>query len=123
QVQVKLPIGTALNKTNETMKQIEQAILANPNVATAFSASGTTLNLRGATGALTPHLGSVTVKLKEDRKQSTFQVVNNLRRQLSRLPGVRAFPNQTDLITMIMTGGPTNLEMDIIGPDITTLSN
>jgi HAE1 family hydrophobic/amphiphilic exporter-1 len=122
-VTVKMPVGTALATTNRTMQQVEQIILSNPNVATAFSAAGTTLSLRGTTTALTPYQGSVTVKLKDDRKQSTLEVMNDLRRQLARLPGARSMPNQFDLVSMLMTGGPQNLEIDIFGDDLTTLSN
>src|SRR5439155_18584388 len=84
-VQVKMPVGTSLARTNEVMQQIEQTLSRNPNVATAFSAAGTTLTLRGATTNLTPNQGSVTVKLKDNRKQSTLDVITGLRRQFSQI--------------------------------------
>src|SRR5207302_1182986 len=121
-VMVKMPVGTALSKTNQVMQQVEQILTHNPNVKTAFAAAGTTLSLRGSTTALTPYQGSVTVKLKDRRKASTLDVMNDLRRQLARLPGARAFPNQFDLVSMLMTGGPQNLEVDIFGDDISTLA-
>ncbi len=122
-VLVKMPVGTALAKTNEVMQQVEHIITSNPNVQTAFAAAGTTLSLRGSTTALTPYQGSVTVKLKDNRKQSTLDVMNDLRRQLSRLAGARPLVNQFDIVTMIMTGGLQNVEVDIYGDDLTTLSN
>ena len=122
-VTVKMPVGTSLSTTNRTMQQVEQIILANPNVQTAFSASGTTLSLRGTTTSLTPYQGSVTVKLKDDRRQSTLQVMNDLRKQLARLPGARSMPNQFDIVSMLMTGGPQNVEIDIFGSDLGTLSS
>ncbi len=122
-VTVKMPVGTSLATTNRTMQQVEQIILANPNVQTAFSASGTTLSLRGTTTSLTPYQGSVTVKLKDDRRQSTLQVMNDLRKQLARLPGARSMPNQFDIVSMLMTGGPQNVEIDIFGSDLGTLSS
>ena len=70
-VTVKMPVGTSLEKTNLTVQQVEQILLQNPNVNTVFSAAGTTLSLRGSTTTLTPHQGSATVKLKENRKQTT----------------------------------------------------
>jgi len=118
---VKMPVGTALSKTDEVMRQVERTLTANPNVATAFSAAGTTLNLRGTTTSLTPYQGSVTVKLKEDRKASTLQVMNELRRELARIPGARVLVNQFDLVTMLMTGGLQNVEVDIYGNDLSTL--
>lgn len=122
-VTVKMPVGTALSTTNAVMHQVEDTINHNPNVQTAFSAAGTTLSLRGTTTALYPYMGSVTVKLKDQRKQSTAEVINDLRKQFARLPGVRALPNQTDIVTMIMTGGNQNVEVDIFGSDLKTLSS
>src|SRR5438128_3862810 len=43
-VTIKMPVGTALSKTNQVMKQVEQILTSNPNVETAFSAAGTTLS-------------------------------------------------------------------------------
>ncbi len=121
-VTVKMPVGTALEKTNRVMQQVEQILTRNPNVQTAFAAAGTTLSLRGTTTSLTPHQGSVTVKLKDGPRQSTLEVMNDLRKQFGRLPGARALVNQFDLVTMIMTGGNQNVEVDIYGDDIASLS-
>ena len=122
-ITVKMPPGTSLEKTNGVVKQVEQMLKSNPNVNTAFSAAGTTLNLRGATTAMIPFQGSFQVKLKEDRKLSTLEVMSDLRKDFSKLPGTRVLVNQVDLVTMIMTGGPQNVEVDIFGSDLTTLSN
>lgn len=122
-INVKMPIGTSLEKTNQTILQMEQILLADPNVQTAFSAAGTTLSLRGTTTAAIPNQGSFTVKLKEDRKKTTLEVIGDLRKKFGGIAGLRALPNQTDLVSFIMTGGPQNLEVDIVGEDLTTLSN
>lgn len=122
-VQVKMPVGTSLARTNQVMQQIEQTLSRNPNVSTAFSAAGSTLSLRGTSTNLTPSQGSVTVKLKDNRKQSTLDVISGLRRQFAQIPGARIFINQTDLVSMIMTGGNQNVEVDIFGDDLGTLSS
>lgn len=122
-ITVKAPVGTALSRTNEIMHEIEGILSHNPNVGTAFAAAGTTLTLRGSTTSLTPYQGSVTVKLKEDRKKSTAEVMNDLRKQLSRVAGARILANQSDLVSMIMTGGPQNVEVDLFGDDLGTLSS
>ncbi|MBV9470949.1 MAG: efflux RND transporter permease subunit, partial [Abitibacteriaceae bacterium] len=121
-ITVKMPIGTALDKTNATIQKVEQIVQQNPNVETAFAASGTTLSLRGTTTSLNPNQGSVQVKLKDQRKDSTMQVMTDLRKQISRLPGVRPLVNQIDLVTQIMTGGNQNVEVDIFGQDLGQLS-
>lgn len=119
---IKMPVGTALEKTDVAVRQVEKIVTDDPNVLTAFAVSGTTLSLRGATTALTPYQGSVTVKLKEHRKSTTLEVMNALRKKLAGVAGARALVNQFDLVTMIMTGGPQNVEIDIFGDDLSTLS-
>ncbi|MGI6295857.1 MAG: efflux RND transporter permease subunit [Armatimonadota bacterium] len=117
-VSVKLPVGTALSNTNEAISKIEKIVLSNPNVMTVFSSAGTG---RGQFSR-TPYQGSLTVKLKEKRDQSTQEVMNDLRRQLMSLPGVNARPMQRDIVSQMMTGGGTNIEIDIFGDDLTELS-
>lgn len=48
--------------------------------------------------------------------------MNDLRRQLMSLPGVNARPMQRDIVSQMMTGGGTNIEIDIFGDDLTELS-
>ena len=122
QMFIKLPIGTSYAKTDRIMRQVEAMMLQNPNVATVFSASGTNLSLRGASTTLTPNQGAAIVKLKDDRKQKTADVVNDLRKKLSQIPGAKPRLVQFDLVTQILTGGNQNVEVDIIGEDLDTLS-
>ena len=119
---VKMPVGTALEKTNETMQQVERIISSHPNIATAFAAAGTVIRTGGSVGALVPFQGSVTAKLRDDSKVSTLQVIQGLRRKLAGLPGVTARLDQTDLVSMLMTGGSQNLQVNIFGNDLSVLS-
>lgn len=121
-ISIKLPVGTSLEKTNATMKQIEKIVCANPAVKTAFAAAGTSLRSSGTTGSLVPFQGSVNIKLKDGKRPPTLAVIRQLRRKLGGLPGVTARIEQTDLVAMIMTGGAQNLELDIFGDNLTTLS-
>jgi HAE1 family hydrophobic/amphiphilic exporter-1 len=123
QIAVKMPIGTSLEQTDKVVRTIEGQLVSDPNVATVFSASGTTLNLRGATAALTPYQGSFMVKLKEDRKLSTQDFIKSMQKKFATLAGARVLPRATDLVTFILTGGPQNVEVDIFGKDLTQLSN
>ncbi|MCX6344797.1 MAG: efflux RND transporter permease subunit [Armatimonadetes bacterium] len=117
-INVKLPIGTALAQTNKTMRQIEGIVQSNPNVRTAFS------NIGGGSrgGSSRPNQGSVTIKLKDNRKQSTQDVMKDMRKSLGRLPGVNARSSQNDIVTQMMTGGNQNVEVDIFGEDLSTLT-
>ncbi|HEY3412537.1 MAG TPA: efflux RND transporter permease subunit [Armatimonadota bacterium] len=121
-VSIKLPIGTALSQTDKVMRQVEGIVLSNPNVQIAFSAAGTTLSNRGNTTALNPNQGSVTVKLKPDRKASTLLVMADIRKQLSRLPGVKPRVDQYDVVSQIMTGGNQSIDVTIFGDDLNTLT-
>jgi len=122
-ITIKLPVGTALEKTNQTVLQVEEIVRAHPDVGTALAAAGTVMRSSGTTGSLVPFQGSVTVKLKPDTKATTPDVMRALRKQLSALPGVSARLEQSDLVAMLMTGGGQNIEVDIFGDDLTTLSS
>jgi HAE1 family hydrophobic/amphiphilic exporter-1 len=122
-INIKMPPGTALAKTDQTMRQVERIVMANPNVDTAFSTAGSNLSMRGASTALIPYQGAVQVKLKDNRRQTTLQVISGLRRQLSGLPGVQPRLTQFDLVTNLMTGGNQNVEIDIFGDDLAILSS
>ena len=122
-VLIKLPVGTALTVTDATMKQVEDTLLKNPNVETVFAVAGSTLSLRGTSTALTGYYGAATVRLKENRKQTTQQVINDVQKKLAKLPGARAIVTPYDLVTQILTGGAQNMEVDIYGDDLAQLSN
>ena len=120
-VSVKMPIGTALSTTDAAMRKIENIVIHNPNVKTVFSSSGTG-STRGTSVSATPYKGSLTVKLKDDAKEPTADVIATLRKQLMALPGVNARPSQQDIVSQMMTGGNTNVEVDIFGDDLSELS-
>ena len=121
-VTIKLPPGTALATTNTVMRKIESIMLANPDVATAYTSIGTG-STRGLIVTQIPFEASATVHLRDNRTHSTQQVISELRRQFSRLPGVRPTLTQYDLVSLLLTGNTQNLEVDIIGTDLTTLSD
>ena len=121
-IRIKLPVGTALEQTDRTMKQIEGIVLSNPNVETAFASAGSNMSTRGFSTSLDANEGSVSVALKTKRSQSTLDVIADLRQQFGRLPGVRPRLTQTDIVARIMTGGNQNVEVDIFGDDLGTLS-
>jgi HAE1 family hydrophobic/amphiphilic exporter-1 len=121
-INVKMPVGTALARTNEAMLAVERLVRGHPDVETTFCAAGTGMGFRGTSSSLTPFRGSVVVKLKENRRRSTLEVIREMRRGLSRLPGVQPRLTQYDLVTNLMTGGNPNIEVDIYGNDLGTLS-
>jgi HAE1 family hydrophobic/amphiphilic exporter-1 len=123
QLNVKMPIGTSYARTDQAIQQMEGILLKNPNVETVFAAAGTNLSIRGASTTLISNQGAALIKLKENRKKNTQDVIGDLRKQLSRVPGAQPRPSQIDLVTQILTGGNQNVEVDIFGEDLSTLSN
>ncbi|MDQ3814970.1 MAG: efflux RND transporter permease subunit, partial [Armatimonadota bacterium] len=119
---VKLPVGTSLEQTNKVMQRIEHILTENPNVQTAFAAAGSNLSIRGTTTTLSANEGSVTVKLKEHRQDSTQEVISKLRKQFGQIPGARVQINQFDLVSQIVSGGNQNVEINILGEDLGTLA-
>ena len=116
-VNVKLPIGTAFARTDVVMKDVEKRLMKNPDVETVFSAAGTSLNQRGSTTAQIGYQGSATVHLKETRKHSTGDVIKAVQKSVGSIPGIRASVTPYDLVTQILTGGATNIEVDVFGQD------
>jgi HAE1 family hydrophobic/amphiphilic exporter-1 len=121
-ISIKMPIGTSLGKTNETIRLIERLVLQNPNVQTVLSSAGANISMGGGGGRLAPYQGGMMVKLKDSRHESTLDVIRDLRKQLSGVPGVRPQLTQSDLVSNLMTGGNQNLEVDIYGEDLATLA-
>jgi len=121
QVRVKMPPGTSLATTDDTMKRIEHVIGSDPNVQTAFAAAGTNLSLRGTSTTSQANVGAVMVKLKDNRKKGTLDVISGLRKKTAGIPGARTSINQTDIVSNIISGGNQNVEVDIFGDDLTTL--
>jgi len=116
-VNLKYPVGTALSKTKATMDQVEKIIMSDPDVATEFTAAGASLSLRGTTTAQIGYQGGSTVTLKDNRKQTTQDNINFMNKKLAKIPGVLAIVQPYDIVTQILTGGGTNMEVDVFGPD------
>lgn len=122
QFNLKMPIGTSLAQTNKIMEQAERIMLENPNIDTVFAATGTNLSVRGAGTVSRPNQGAAIVKMKEHRNQTTQEAINDLRKKLNALPGAQSRLYQFDYVSQILTGGNQNVEVNIMGEDLTELS-
>ena len=123
QVNVKLPPGTPLADTNKLIRQAEQIAVANPNVETVFSSAGSGLNLRGTSAALNGNQGALQIRLKDNRTEPTQKIVQELHKQFAQVPGGRISVSSVDVVSRILSGGDSNVEMDIYGPDLSTLAS
>ena len=122
-VNIKLPSGTALAKTDSVMQQVEKIILSNPNVDTVFSSAGSRSAMGRGGGSAVSSTGGISIHLKEKRKKSTQDVIAELRMQLSGIPGIRPNIRSNDIVSTLMAGGDQSLEIDIFGSDLSTLSS
>ena len=122
-VNVRLPIGTAYSRTDQTIREVERRLLKIPDVEVVFSASGTTLSNRGTARGQSGYNGSATVHLKRNRKKSTSAIIKEVQKSLSDLPGTRINVSPYDLVTQILTGGATNIEVDVFGQDDTLVAD
>jgi HAE1 family hydrophobic/amphiphilic exporter-1 len=121
-VRVRLPIGTALETTYDKMMQVEQVLLADPDVETVFLAAGGNIGFRGAVGNPSSFEGSANVHLKKKRSGSTEEVVKRLQRQLGTIPGIRANANPFDLVANILGGNTQGMQVDVFGQNLTELT-
>ncbi len=120
-VRVKLPIGTALSKTDETMKVVESILLKDPDVETVIAGAGANVGLRGA-GNGVANEGSASIKLKDDRKARTDDVVKRLQRALRKVPGAQSQVSSYDIVANILGGANTGMSVDVYGQDLVELT-
>ncbi len=122
-VNIKYPVGTALTVTNAGVRQAEKILMDDPDVETVFSAAGTNLGIRGATSAQTSYQGSASVRLKDNRRRKTQDVIKDLQRKLASIAGARIIVTPYDLVSQILTGNATNMEVDVFGQNLTALTS
>lgn len=119
-VRVRFPIGQALSVTDEKMKIVEAAIAKDPDVEIVIAGAGANVGLRGS-GQGVGYEGSASVRLKDDRKSRTEDVVKRLQRAISGVPGARAQVSAYDVVAQTLGGGTPGLSVDVFGPDLDTI--
>ena len=73
------PPGTNIEETDRLCKEMEKTILSNPNVRSYSRRTGIRMSFR----AHPANEGDYSIQLKENRKQSTQEVINELRDKIS----------------------------------------
>lgn len=92
-INVKTPLGSSLDYTNERMKLVEATIAKHPKeVASYFSTIGA-----GSKGQV--NQGNVNVRLvsKADRKKSQQALIKELKKEFDSIPGVKAIPSPASI--------------------------
>ena len=108
--------GTSLAQTDQMLTQAEEILRATPDVESYSRRTGARLALAIAE----PHTGDFLVKLKGDRKQTTDEVISDLRHQFGvAVPGLEwEFPGILgDLIGDLMWA-PAPIEIKLFSTDI-----
>lgn len=121
-VNVRLPIGTALETTDGVMRQVEGILKNDPDIDTYIVGSGTNVGLRGAGGGGQPNQGGATVQLRAHHKASTNDVVKRIQRLTSRIPGARININPFDIVANIIGGNNFGVSVDVYGQDLAQLT-
>jgi HAE1 family hydrophobic/amphiphilic exporter-1 len=120
-VNLRLPVGTALPVTDETFSRIEQKLREIPGVQTVFATVGT----GGWGNRPQPNEGQATVRVAtgeaaRGKERATEDVMADARRAIGSIPGGTVNINQFDLVARLLTGGD-NIQLRIYGHDPDTL--
>lgn len=110
--ELRMPIGTPTDKTDEVLRRIEAVCLAQPEIQQVFASAGSFAALDGAAGSDQSHLGQVILEVMpvEEREAKGLRpspaIMQAIRDELGPMPGVKSFRLQG------VAGGPD-------GPPIT----
>lgn len=115
----RLPPGTSLAETNKVVSQIEQVLKKTPEVAAFSRRTGSQLGFF----ATDPNEGDILVRLKDDRKRDSDEIVNDLRSQIEeRFPQAHAeFVKLLEDVINDLAGDPRPVEVKLFGDDLKTL--
>ena len=118
-LRIKLPIGTPLEVTNESVKKIESIVLKDEEVDNIISGAGANVGLRVRDAA--PQEGSASIQLKLKRKSTTAEVQKRLQKALSVIPGTTVQVQPLDVVQNIL-GNNQGFAIDVYGQDMTKLT-
>lgn len=89
----KTSLGSSVDYTADRLKQIEAVLGKNPNIAGYFTAIGL-----GETAQASQGIAFIRLKPREDRESHQTQIVNQVRGELMKIPGVMAFAMNVPIV-------------------------
>ena len=113
------PPGTSLEETDRILQQVEKIIVKHPDVQAYSRRTGTQMGFF----ITEPNTGDYLIQLKKDRKETTDDVINDIRQQIeSTQPALRVDFGQVigDMLGDLMTSVQP-IEIKIFGNDQNTL--
>lgn len=121
-ITARMPVGTALEKTDEVARQIEKSVLKIPEVDTMQTNIGSTGQMMGGSES-SSEVASLAVRLIDmsKRDRSTGEVMESIRNKIN-IPGVELDIESQDMLSGGMAGGkPVNIR--IVGNNLDTLED
>jgi multidrug efflux pump subunit AcrB len=117
----KLPPGTSLAETNKVVSQVEDILRATPEVAAYSRRTGSQLGFF----ATDPNEGDILVRLKENRKRDSEEVIDDVRGQIEgSLPAIHVeFVELLQDIIDDLAGSPRPVEIKLFGNDLNILQH
>jgi hydrophobic/amphiphilic exporter-1 (mainly G- bacteria), HAE1 family len=115
QINVQMPVGTAVEETGRVMAQIEDQLLAMPEVATLFSSVGV-----GGFAGQQEQSGQIAVGLvdKSQRSATIQDIIGRVRRFTANMPDVLV---RTNIPSPLLGGPGSPVNVVITGPDFDQL--
>ncbi len=102
-IELQMPIGTPASRTDEYVKRIERAAVAQDEVSAVFAQVGAVNSIDGGSeSSQQSHIAQAILELKpvEQRDRSSEQVINAIREQIGELPGIKSLRIEE------LSGGP-----------------
>jgi len=116
EVALTLPGGTSLDSTDELALGVEEQLLRLPEAQRVLSrVGGSTTSVFGGGGGANEAV--IDVKLKSERRRTTQQIMDQVRRELRRWPDLKSSVTQAGL----MGGSQSPIQVDLTGPDLDRL--
>jgi HAE1 family hydrophobic/amphiphilic exporter-1 len=119
---LQLPTGTAVNITNAVTNSIEQQMMKDPRVLYVGSQVGEVGFI--GNGTQITNQANLSVQLKPQYSGSdAAKYVRDWTKVINTISGVRPFGRTVDIIQNMISQGQDALDVQVFGPDITTLYN
>ena len=114
-----MPAGSSLQETNAALTKIDGILKSIPEVESTSRRTGLELGLSAVTEA---HRGDFTVKLRDDRKRDTEEVMSDVRQKLAEqlppdAPKTETVQLLSDMINDLETNEPATIQIKLFAED------
>jgi HAE1 family hydrophobic/amphiphilic exporter-1 len=117
-VEVTLPAGTPLEKTDNTIKQLAEVAKNNTNVRSSYALAGTGSLMNASPSQGGDHWGRLNVVMKKESDSADEQaVIYALRQHVANTPGLQAKFDKAELFSF-----KTPLEIELAAYDLSSLA-